>query len=110
MFPGFIINSTVSQIKLSKKNWRGSKIAVFAQVYRKCVNHECFLDDTYLLKVNTLKTPKLKKKLHPQPATKSKYLNTPNVLILKFHLEVNTVCYFMLESTQVDSVIPVLCS
>lgn len=80
---------------------------MFAQVYRKCVNHECFLDDTYLLKVNTPKTPKLKK-LHLQPVTKSKYLNNPNVLILKFHLEVNAVCFFMLESTHVDSVIPVI--
>lgn len=51
----------------------GLKIAMFAQVYRKCVNHECFLDDTSLLKVNTLKTPKLKK-LRLQPVTKYKYL------------------------------------
>lgn len=73
MLPGFIISSTVSQIKLREKNLPGLKIAMFAQVYRKCVNHECFLDDTSLLKVNTLKTPKLKK-LRLQPVTKYKYL------------------------------------
>ena len=53
---------------------------MFAQVYRKCVNQECFLDVTYLLQVNTLKKPKQMKKPQPQAVPQNKYLNNPSIL------------------------------
>lgn len=105
MLPGFIINSTVSQIKLSKKIGPAWKLLCLLKFTGSVWTMNVFWMIPIFSKLIHSKHPNWKK-LPLQPVTKSKYLNNPNVLTLKVHLEVRTVCYFMLGSTQVDSVIP----